>query len=229
MSALAEERCRRRGAAVEKFSVLSHRSDAPQIVARLDDGLALLRNLLYTRLQADVEQDFGRDSMLMPLSHAVTEHNVKGEIEAFMVAEVMDELVESADLPRPAENRQWLLELRLASRQDRPALEARADHYLLLKSRDRQLEFSDMLEELVREARLVPLVLYQLFPLAVRAAAALAFGDHLRGGEIRSRQASLLPAITDCRNCHGRLMEVDETCRECGNPIWTIRWMTHAD
>jgi hypothetical protein len=229
MSALAEERCRRRGAAVEKLSVLSRRPDAPQIVARLDDGLALLRNLLYTRLEADVEQDFGRDSMLMPLSHAVTEHNVKGEIESFMIAEVMDELAESAALPSPAENRQWLLELRLASRQDRPALEARADHYLMLGSRDRQLEFSDMLEELIREARLVPLVLYQLFPLAVRGVAALAFGDHLRAGEIRSRQASLLPSITYCRNCHGRLLEVDETCRECGNPIWTIRWMTQAD
>src|SRR6478752_305348 len=129
MSALAEERCRRRGVAVEKLSVLSRRPDAPQIVARLDDGLALLRNLLYTRLEADVEQDFGRDSMLMPLSHAVTEHNVKGEIETFMIAEVMDEIAVTGNLPRPAENRQWLLELRLASRQDRPALEARADHY----------------------------------------------------------------------------------------------------
>jgi hypothetical protein len=229
MSALAEERCRRRGAAVEKLSVLSRRPDAPQIVARLDDGLALLRNLLYTRLQADVERDFGRDSMLMPLSHAVTEHNVKGEIEAFMAAEVMEELVESAGLPLPAENQQWLSELRLASRQDRPALEALADHYLLLGARDRQLEFSDMLEELIREARLVPLVLYQLFPLAVRGIAALALGNHLRGAEIRGRQASLLPAITYCRRCHGGLLEVDETCRECGNPVWTIRWMTQAD
>jgi len=229
MSALAEERCRRRGAAVEKLSVLSRRPDAPQIVARLDDGLALLRNLLYTRLEADVEQDFGRDSMLMPLSHAVTEHNVKGEIETFMIAEVMDEIAATANLPRPAENRQWLSELRLASRQDRPALETRAGHYLMLGSRERQLEFSDMLEELIREARLVPLVLYQLFPLAVRGVAALAFGDHLRAGEIRSRQASLLPSITYCRRCQGRLLEVDETCRECGNPIWTIRWMTQAD
>jgi len=229
MSALAEERCRRREAAVEKFSALSQRPDAPQIVARFDDGLTLLRNLLYTRLEADVERDYGRDSMLMPLSHAVTEHNVKGDIEAFMVAEVMDELAETAVLPRPGENRKWLLELRFAARQDRPALEARADHYLLLESRNRQLEFSDMLEAQLRPARLAPLVLYQLFPLAIRVAAALAFGDHLRGGEIRNRQVSLLPAITYCRRCHGRLMEVDETCRECGNPVWTIRWMTQAD
>jgi hypothetical protein len=39
----------------------------------------------------------------------------------------------------------------------------------------------------------------------------------------------LLPSITYCRRCQGRLLEVDETCRECGNPIWTIRWMTQAD
>ena len=85
------------------------------------------------------------------------------------------------------------------------------------------------MEETLREARHAPLVLYQLFPLAVRAVAALAFGDHLRGGEIRNKQASLLPAITYCRNCHGRLMEVDETCRECGNPLWTIRWLTQME
>ena len=229
MSIIADERCRRREAAAEALSVLSRRPDAPQIVARLDDGLTLLRNSLYARLQTDVEQDFGRDSMLMPLSEALTEHQVKGEIEAFVVAEVLDELTPSGDSPLPAESRQWLLKLRLAGRQDHAALEARADNYLRLESRDRQLEFSDTLEEQVREARLAPLVLYQLFPLAVRAAAALAFGDHLRGGEIRNRQASLLPAITDCRRCHGRLMEVDETCRECGNPLWTIRWMTQAD
>jgi hypothetical protein len=229
MSLLAEERCRRRTAATESLAAISHRRDAAQVVTRLDDGLTLLRNLLYTRLQADVERDFGRDSMLMPLSHAVTEHTVKGEIEAFSAAEVLEELAIVSDLPRPAENRTWLFELRLAGRQDRAALETRADQYLLLESRDRQLKFSDMLEEIVHEARLAPLVLYQLFPLAVRAVAALAFGDHLRGGEIRNAQATLLPAITYCRRCHGRLMEVDETCRECGNPIWTIRWMTQAD
>jgi hypothetical protein len=229
MSALAEERSRRRGAASEALSSLSRRSDAPQIVAQLDDGLTLLRNRLYTRLQADVARNFGRDSMLMPLSEELTEHKVKGEIEAFLIAEVLDELAYGNALPRPAQNRQWLLDLRLAERQDRAALETRADQYIRLESRDRQLEFSDMLEELVRESRLAPLVLYQLFPLAVRAVAALAFGDHLRGGEIRNRQVTLLPAITYCRNCHGRLMEVDETCRECGNPVWTIRWMTQAD
>ena len=229
MSIVADERCRRREAAAEALSRLSRRPDAAQIVARMDDGLTLLRNSLYARLQTDVERNFGTDSMLMPLSHALTEHKVKGEIEAFIVAEVLDELAQAGTLPRPAENRQWLLELRLAGRQDHAALETRADNYLMLESRDRQLEFSDMLEELLREARLAPLVLYQLFPLAVRAVAALAFGDHLRGGEIRNRQASLLPAITYCRRCHGRLMEVDETCRECGNPVWTIRWMTQAD
>lgn len=229
MTLLAEERCRRRAAATESLAAISRRRDAAQVVARLDDGLTLLRNRLYTRLQADMERDFGRDSMLMPLSHAVTDHQAKGEIEAFAAAEVLEELAQAGDLPRPAENRRWLFELRLSARQDRAALEARADHYLLLESRDRQLEFSEKLEEIIHEARLAPLVLYQLFPLALRGVAALALGDHLRGGEIRNAQVSLLPAITYCRRCHGRLMEVDETCQECGNPIWTIRWMTQAD
>ncbi len=229
MSLLTEERSRRRLAATEALAALSRRADAPQIVQRLDDGLSLLRNSLYTRLHADVQGNFGKDSMLMPLSQALTEHRVKGEIEAFLIAEVLEELEHAALLPQPAQNRQWLLELRLAGRQDRATQETRADHYFQLASRDRQLEFSDRLEELLHEARLVPLVLYQLFPLAARAAGALAFGDHLRGGEIRNAQASLLPAITYCRNCHGRLLEVDESCRECGNPVWTIRWMTQAD
>ncbi len=229
MSIVTEERSRRRAAAADALATLSRRPDPLQIVARLDDGLSLLRNLLYTRLQTDVQRFFGKDSMTMPLSESLTEHQVKGETEAYLVAEVWDELASAGILTPPGQHHQWLLELRLADRQDRAAQEARADHYFQLASRDRQLEFSDRLEELLHEARLVPLVLYQLFPLAARAAGALAFGDHLRGGEIRNRQASLLPAITYCRNCHGRLLEVDESCRECGNPVWTIRWMTQAD
>ena len=224
-----EERSRRRAGAIQALSELSRRADAPQIVERLDDGLTLLRNQLYTRLHADVERNFGTDSMLMPLSQALTEHKAKGEIEAFLVAEVLDELSFAGTLSQSEQNRHWLQELRFTGRQDRTALETRAESYLGLQSRERQMEFSDRLEESLREARLAPLVLYQLFPLSVRAITALAFGDHLRGGEIRNRQASLLPCISYCRNCHGRLMEVDEMCRECGNPVWTIRWMSQPD
>jgi hypothetical protein len=229
MSVITEERTRRRVAAAKELAPLLSRSDAAQVVARLDDGMSLLRNLFYTRLQADVQPHSIRDSMLMPLSPALTEHHTKGEIEAFMVAEIVDELAGWAALTPAANNHQWLLDLRLASRQDRAAVESRADCYLRLAGRQRQLDFSDRLEKTFHEARHAPLVLYQLFPLAVRAVAALAFGDHLRGGEIRNKQAKLLPAITYCRNCHGRLMEVDETCRECGNPLWTIRWVTQME
>lgn len=228
-SAVTEERSHRRAAAIQALFALSHRPDAADIVRRLDDGLSLLRNQLYTRLQTDVEHNFGKDSMLMPLSELMTEHRAKGEIEAFLVAEVLDELTQSGVMPQQEKNRHWLQELRFTGRQDRSALETRAEAYVRLPSRERQMEFSDMLEELLREARLAPLVLYQLFPLSVRAITALAWGDHLRAGEIRNRQASLLPCITYCRNCHGRLMEVDELCRECGNPVWTIRWMTQPD
>jgi hypothetical protein len=228
-SAVTEERSRRRAAAIQALSALTHRPDAAEIVGRLDDGLSLLRNQLYTRLQTDVEHNFGKDSMLMPLSELMTEHQAKGEIEAFLVAEVLDELSQSGAMQQPDKNQHWLQELRFTGRSDRAALETRARAYLRLSSRDRQMEFSDKLEELLHEARLAPMVLYQLFPLSVRAITALAFGDHLRGGEIRNRQASLLPCISYCRNCHGRLMEVDELCRECGNPVWTIRWMTQPD
>ncbi|MFN0020116.1 MAG: hypothetical protein ACKVP0_17790 [Pirellulaceae bacterium] len=226
---VSEERNRRRAAALGSFSAVNPRPDAPEVIERLDVGLSLLRNQLYTRLQSDVQRNFGTDSMLMPLSQALTEHKAKGEIDAFVVGEVLDELTHSRALSQPMQNRHWLQELRFAGRQDRAALETRADAYLRLNDHDRQMEFSDMLEELLREARLAPMILYQLFPLAVRAMAALAFGDHLRGGEIRNRQASLLPSITYCRNCHGRLMDIDESCRECGNPVWTIRWMSQPD
>lgn len=228
-SVVTEERCRRRTAAIQALSALGRRADGPQIVERLDDGLTLLRNQLYTRLHADVEHNFGKDSMLMPLSQALTEHKAKSEIESFLVAEVLDELTLAGTLPQPEKNRLWLQELRFTGYHDRADMEVRAEKYFGLQSRERQMEFSDRLEESLREARLAPLVLYQLFPLSVRAITALAFGDHLRAGEIRNRQASLLPCITYCRNCHGGLMEVDESCRECGNPVWTIRWMTQPD
>lgn len=229
MSVITEECTRRRLTVAKVLATLLARSDASQIVARLDDGMSLLRNLLYTRLQADVRPRSIRDSMLVPLSPALTEHQTKGEIEAYMVAEIVDELAGCAASTPAATNHQWLLDLRFANWQDRAAVESQAESYLRLASRQRQLEFSDRLEKLFREARHAPLVLYQLFPLAVRAVAALAFGDHLRGGEIRNKQAKLLPDITYCRNCHGRLMEVDETCRECGNPLWTIEWVTQTE
>lgn len=100
MSVLTEERTRRRVAVAEALSHQLPRQDLSQIVARLDDGLSLLRNLLYTRLQADVQKFFGQDSMIMPLSLALTEQQAKGEIEAFVVAEVVDELSRPNVLPQ---------------------------------------------------------------------------------------------------------------------------------
>lgn len=230
MSAAAEERTRRRATAAEALSAQSGRGDAPQVVARLDDGLTLLRKLLYTRLQADTERSFGIDSMLVPLSPSHTEQMTKAQIEAFALSEVLDEASQAGFLTTSSDwLRGWLLNLRLEGKHDRSAIAERAELYLGLEPRKRYLEFSDILERTLPEARHAPLVLYRLFPLAVRVAAALAFGNHLRAGELRGDQLALLPPIAYCRNCQGRLLEVEDTCRECGNPLWTIRWMTQAD
>jgi hypothetical protein len=230
MSAVTEERARRRAEAVQALATQSRRRDAAQIVARLDDGLGLLRSLLYTRVQADVEHSFGVDSMIVPLSHARTEQETKSEIEAFLLAESLDEISQANILPAPMDwLRPWLLELRLSGRPDRPHITQRAAAYARLEPRQRCLDFSDVLERTLAEARHAPIILYQLFPLAVRVATALALGDHLRAGAIRGQQTGMLPPIAYCRFCHGGLLEVDDNCRECGNPVWTIRWLTQAD
>ena len=230
MSAVTEERTRRRAEAAQALAIQSPSSDVAQIVARLDDGLTLLRNLLYTRLQADVERSFGVDSMIVPLSQARTEHATKGEIEAFLIAEVLDEINQAGVLPAPVDwLRPWLLDLRLSGKQDRPHITQRASQYAQHEPRERYLEFSDALERALAEARHAPIILYQLFPLAVRAATDLALGEHVRAAEFRARQVALLPPISYCRACRGRLMEVDENCRECGNPVWTIRWLSQSD
>ena len=230
MSALTEERARHRADAAQALAVQSRRRDAAQIVARLDDGLGLLRNLLYTRVQKDVEHSFGVDSMIVPLSHARAEQETKSEIEAFLIAESLDEISQANILPAPMDwLRPWLLDLRLRGKLDRPHITQRAAMYAQQEARQRYLDFSDALERALAEARHAPIILYQLFPLAVRAAVALALGDHVRASAIRGQQTAMLPPISYCRGCRGRLLEVDDNCRECGNPVWTIRWLMQSD
>src|SRR5438067_317709 len=121
MSLATQDRTTRRADAVQVLGERTHRGDASQVVARLDDGLTQLRNLLLTRITEDVERSFGVDSMIVPLSQARTEHAAKGEIEALLVTEVADEASLGGLVALPAEwIRPWLLDLRLTGRQDRP-------------------------------------------------------------------------------------------------------------
>jgi hypothetical protein len=230
MSLATEDRTRRRTDASDALLQQAGRNDSTAIVLRLDDGLSYLRNTLYTRIHTDVERSFGEDSMLVPLANDRSEQRTKGEIELFMISEVIDEAGEASFLDVPADwLRRWLMELRLGEKQDRPLVAERLEYYQSQEDKRRHLAFSTILERTFPEARRVPLVLYKLFPLAVRVATAVAFGDSLRAGELRNRQLSILPSIADCRSCHGGLVDVDDSCRECGNPLWTIRWMTEMD
>jgi hypothetical protein len=89
--------------------------------------------------------------------------------------------------------------------------------------------FSSALERALPEARKAPLVIYRLYPRAVRIATAIAFGDALRAQEIRSEQISFLPIIADCHHCHGAPLENGESCVDCGNPLWKIKWLNTTD
>jgi hypothetical protein len=230
MTLATEDRTRRRLDAAEALAQHANRNDTSAIVLRLDDGLSVLRNTLYTRIHTDVERNFGQDSMLIPLAQDRSEQRTKGEIELFMITEVINECCEASFLEVPPEwLRHWLMDLRLGDKQDRPLVAERLEHYQNQPEQSRHLAFSNILERTFPEARRVPLVLYRLFPLAVRVGTALAFGDSLRAGELRNRQLSVLPGIAECRSCHGSLVEADDPCRECGNPLWTLRWMTEVD
>ena len=90
---------------------------------------------------------------------------------------------------------------------------------------ERRRIFASFLEQALPTATKAPLIIYRLYPRAVRIATALAFGDALRAREVRSEQMSYLPVIGDCRQCHGLPLENGEICPDCGNPLWKLKWL----
>ena len=73
----------------------------------------------------------------------------------------------------------------------------------------------------------------RIFAASVRAAQGRAFQDSLGHicaaqvdiGQIRAEQIRFLPAIGDCHECHGRVLDNEEICRCCGNPVWNFTWL----
>ena len=65
--------------AVRDFNEFLSRGDGEQVVASLCQGLDLLRDQLFFRVHRDVEQAFGVDSMLVPVSESKTERVTKLE------------------------------------------------------------------------------------------------------------------------------------------------------
>ena len=121
----------------------------------------------------------------------------------------------------------WLGRLRFREAFASPPFARRIETYTSAGgSTQARSEFATVLERVFPEARRAPLVLYRLYPLAVRIAASIAFSDGPAAEKLRERQKLLLPIIADCTQCHGTLLENGEQCRQCGNPLWKVNWLT---
>lgn len=196
-----------------------------EIVESLSVGLNTIRDLMFQRIHLDVERYFGMDSMNIPLSLDRSEYNAKAEIDIWQI-------VEAADFAKAAgfsndENwmRNWLGELRLGGSFGNGPVGQRVTEYVELNDDERRRHFASSLEKVYPEARKSPLVLYQLMPHAVRIVVAVAFGATGLATQERDHQSGLLPGITDCRSCHGTVLDNGETCVDCDNPVWNYKWL----
>ena len=216
-------------AAARALNEHEDRVDGAHLAASLSGGLALLSDLLFTRVHLDVEANFGLDSMIMPLSPVESERRTKAEIELFQVA-VCAAHAAGRRYVRDADwFAQWLAQLRLGDAADDATGAAKLATYRSLESGPRRLAFERALTRAMPESARAPLVLYRLFPLAVRIATSTAFGDHTAATELRGRQSVLLPAISACRQCGGDALDNGSKCDVCGNPLWTYERLTATD
>jgi hypothetical protein len=219
-----------RAAAAELLGQHENRQDATRLVASLADGLDLLRDALYIRLHDDVEKILGEDSMLSPISEQQTKAATKTEIELYQIAVSAATIQQHAYLSTHDQwHLEWLTTLRLgASRSEAKALK-RLAQYVSATLDEQRLAFTDVLARVLPESSEAPLVLFRLLPLCVQIATALAFGDQATAAQTRDQQAEFLPAIRDCRQCHGSLLENGRQCDTCGNPLWKFAWLTASD
>jgi hypothetical protein len=203
-----------------------------EVVESLVEGLSMLRNLLLTRVHEDVATYFGIDSMLSPMSEKEERkvlHRAKVEIEVFSIAIAADEGQRSSYLgDQSVCLLKWLLQLRLGD-EIPEGVRHRLGGYLNRSSDEQRLLFTSVIEHTIPEAKKAPLLIFRLFPEAVRIALAVAFRDPLRAAELRNKQSTLLPAIGYCHTCHGYPLDNGEMCSTCGNPLWTIKWLRDTD
>lgn len=226
----AKEAVARRSRAAAMLENAIEQGDASQIVSSLADGLTTLRKLLYQRVHHDVEEIYGQDSMLVPLSEEKCEHRVKSEIEVYQIAVCSEEAHERRYITRDMVwLAQWLARLRLGENYAGTRYDEQLTAYLELEREKRRQTFVSVLQRTLPETSKAPLVLYRLFPLAVRIVTAVAFGDATTAGRWRRQQTSWLPAIADCHDCHGQILDTSEICPQCGNPVWQYKWLTVAD
>ena len=200
-----------------------------EIVESLSMGLNTVRDLVFQRIHADVEQYFGMDSMCIPLSLQQSEYNAKAEIDIWMIVEASTFAQTSGLIPDASWARNWLGVLRLGGSFSNGPISQRIEEYLEHDESQQRRHFSSCLEKVYPEARRCPLVLYQLLPHAVRIVIAVAFGATELAEKERDRQRFLLPGIQDCRSCRGTILDNGETCVDCGNPMWTYKWLLADD
>jgi hypothetical protein len=101
----------------------------------------------------------------------------------------------------------------------------RVNYYASQNIEERRLKFVSVLQRTIPQSARAPLVLFRLFPRSVRILAAVAFADPLSAQKLRNEQIGFLPAISDCHECHGQVLDNDEICRCCGNPLWNYTWL----
>jgi len=216
--------------AAEEFNRRENRTDGGVVAACLANGLTILREALYLRVYEDVEKNVGRDSMLAPVSESKAEQQSIEEIEVYQAAESAV-IAKHAGYVNQAEDwyLPWLIRFRLGERGQNAEIAERCKHYLSNGPDDRRLAFMDALARVLPESREAPLVLFRLAPYSVQIVTARAFGDRGAASRLRGEQTAILPAIADCRQCRGQVLECTEQCRACGNPLWKYEWLTAVD
>jgi hypothetical protein len=215
--------------AAAQFDQHEGRSDGGVIVERLTKNLTALRESLFRRVLT-AEKSIPLDSMLLPVSKLKAQQHASEELEAFMIAESAH-AVQLLKLVKKAESWyvDWLSALRLDSWSPLGNVPERIAAYLEQSSDERRLRFSNLLVEAIPEARLAPLVLFRILPTAVHVATALAFGDSKGAENFRAEQIKILPSITYCQQCHGKLLVDAKECSTCGNPLWNRQWLCEID
>ncbi len=220
---------RRQSEAVEEFNQHQRRSDGLRVASSLAAGLSVLRDSLFVRMHEDVERVIGRDSMLIPVSELKAQKLTKREIELYQIVESAAAAKELGCIDSPDWYVGWLGRLRQVEAQADPTACKRLAEYLPEPAEKRRGRFESALSKVLPESTRAPLVVFLLYPLCVQIVTAQAFADHARAARLRQSQVAILPAILDCRGCHGKVLENGEQCAGCGNPLWKFSWLTAAD
>jgi hypothetical protein len=225
-----DESAIRRVEAAEDFNCHEDRGDGAQVAGSLRGGLLLLRDCLYGRLHEDVQRRVGLDSMLAPVSEEKTQRIVKLEIELYQIAVSATAVMEHGYVSTKDDwYLQWLSRLRLGPINTDGRVSKRLEYYQSRACDARRLAFTNVLAAAIPESRRAPLVLFRLLQPAVEIVTAIAFEDDALANDARREQLDALPAIRDCHECHGKLLDNGEQCPACGNPLWKFDWLTAAD